>query len=48
MPFEAQHHPGAVAAQKVVATEHVSDKLLAKTAIALADEEMIMVVLPAP
>jgi prolyl-tRNA editing enzyme YbaK/EbsC (Cys-tRNA(Pro) deacylase) len=32
----------------VAATEHVLDKLLAKMAIALAGEEMIMVVLPAP
>jgi len=48
VPFEAQHHPGAVAAQKLAATEHVLDKLLAKMAIALAGEEVIMVVLLVP
>jgi Ala-tRNA(Pro) deacylase len=48
VPFGAQLHPGAVAAQKVATTEHVLDKLLAKMAIALTGEEMIMVVLPVP
>jgi hypothetical protein len=32
----------------VAATKHVPDKLLAEMAIALADKEMIMAVLPAP
>jgi Ala-tRNA(Pro) deacylase len=46
--FEVQHHPRAVTAQEVAATEHVPGKMFAKTVMVLADGEMIMLVLPAP
>ena len=46
--FEVQHHPRAVAAQEVAATEHVPGKMLAKTVMVLADEKMVMLALPAP
>ena len=40
VPFEAQHHPRAVTAQEVAASEHVPGKMLAKTVMVLADGEM--------
>jgi Ala-tRNA(Pro) deacylase len=40
VPFEAHHHPRAVTAQEVAASEHVPGKLLAKTVMVLADGEM--------
>jgi Ala-tRNA(Pro) deacylase len=46
--FEVQHHPRAVTAQEVAATEHVPGKMLAKTVMVLADEQMVMLALPAP
>ena len=46
--FEAQHHPRAVTAQEVAASEHVPGKMLAKTVMVLADGEMVMLALPAP
>lgn len=46
--FEVQHHPRAVSAQEVAAAEHVPGKMFAKTVMVLADEEMVMLVLPAP
>jgi Ala-tRNA(Pro) deacylase len=46
--FEVQHHPRAVTAQEVAATEHVPGKMFAKTVMVLADREMVMLVLPAP
>ena len=48
VPFETQHHPRAVTAQEVAATEHVPGKLLAKTVMLLADGQMVMLALPAP
>ena len=48
VPFEAQHHRMAVTAQEVAATEHVPGRMFAKTVMALSDEEMVMLVLPAP
>ena len=48
VPFEAQHHRMAVTAQEVAATEHVPGRMFAKTVMTLADEEMVMLVLPAP
>jgi Ala-tRNA(Pro) deacylase len=48
VPFEAQHHPRAVTAQEVAASEHVPGKMLAKTVMLLADGEMVMMALPAP
>jgi len=46
--FEEQHHPRAVTAQEVAASEHVSGRMLAKTVMVLADGEMVMLALPAP
>ncbi len=48
VPFEVQHHPRAVTAQEVAASEHVPGKMLAKTVMVLADGEMVMLALPAP
>ena len=48
VPFEAQHHPRAVPAQEVAASEHVPGKMLAKTVMVLADGELVMLALPAP
>jgi Ala-tRNA(Pro) deacylase len=46
-PFEEQHHPRAVSAQEVAASEHVTGRMLAKTVMVLADGEMAMLALPA-
>jgi Ala-tRNA(Pro) deacylase len=48
VPFEAQQHPRAVAAQEVAASEHIPGKMLAKTVMVLAGGEMVMLALPAP
>jgi Ala-tRNA(Pro) deacylase len=48
VPFEKQHHPRAVTAQEVAASEHVPGRMLAKTVMVLADGEMVMLALPAP
>jgi Ala-tRNA(Pro) deacylase len=48
VPFEVQHHPRAITAQEVAATEHVPGKMLAKVVMVLADGEMVMLTLPAP
>lgn len=49
VPFEVQHHPRAITAQEVAATEHVPGRMLAKVVIVLADNgEMAMLSLPAP
>ena len=37
VPFEVRHHPGAITAQEVAASEHVPGKMLAKTVMVLAD-----------
>jgi Ala-tRNA(Pro) deacylase len=46
--FEVQYHARAITAQEVAATEHVPGKMFAKTVMVLGDEEMAMLVLPAP
>ncbi len=46
--YERQHHARAVTAQEVAATEHVPGKMFAKTVMVLADEKLVMLVLPAP
>jgi Ala-tRNA(Pro) deacylase len=46
--FEVQHHARAITAQEVAATEHVPGKMFAKTVMVLGDEEMAMLVVPAP
>lgn len=48
VPFEVQHHPKAVPAQEVAATEHIPGKMFAKVVMVLADGEMVMLALPAP
>jgi Ala-tRNA(Pro) deacylase len=47
VPFKEQHHPRAVSAQEVAASEHIPGRMLAKTVMVLADEEMVMLALPA-
>jgi Ala-tRNA(Pro) deacylase len=46
--FEEHHHPRAVSAQEVAASEHVPGRMLAKTVMVLADGQMVMLALPAP
>lgn len=46
--FEEQHHPRAVSAQEVAASEHIPGRMLAKTVMVLADGEIAMLALPAP
>jgi Ala-tRNA(Pro) deacylase len=48
VPFEEQHHPRAVSAQQVAASEHIPGRMLAKTVMVLADGQMVMLALPAP
>ena len=48
VPFEEHHHPRAVTAQEVAASEHVPGRMLAKTVMVLAGGEMVMLALPAP
>ena len=47
VPFETQHHRIAYTAQDVAASEHLPGQLMAKVVIAIADGELIMLVLPA-
>ena len=47
VPFQLQHHTQAFSAQKIAAREHIPGKMVAKTVIALADDHMIALVLPA-
>jgi Ala-tRNA(Pro) deacylase len=50
VPYQTQHHPRAITAQEVAATEHVPGRMFAKTVMVTADggEKAIMLVLPAP
>ena len=48
VPFDVQHHPRAVPAQEVAASEHVPGRMLAKTVMVLADGQLVMLALPAP
>ena len=48
VPFEEQHHPRAVSAQEVAASEQIPGRMLAKTVMVLADGEIAMLALPAP
>jgi Ala-tRNA(Pro) deacylase len=45
--FESQHHPLAFTAQKVAASEHIPDRMLAKVVMVFAGEDLTMLVLPA-
>src|SRR6266508_6830613 len=46
--FEVQEHSMAFTAQTVAASEHVPGRMFAKVVMALADGELVMLVLPAP
>jgi len=48
VPFEVQHHPRAITAQEVAATEHVPGRMLAKVVMVVVDGQMVMLSLPAP
>ena len=48
VPFDVRHHPRAITAQEVAASEHVPGKMLAKTVMVLAGGKMVMLALPAP
>lgn len=47
VPFQLQHHAQAFSAQKVAESEHIPSKTVAKTVMALADNHMVALVLPA-
>ena len=39
VPYQGQHHPRAITAQEVAATEHVPGKMFAKTVMVLLTDE---------
>jgi Ala-tRNA(Pro) deacylase len=45
--FEVQQHRVAYTAQKVAASEHVPGRMFAKVVMARADDDLVMLVLPA-
>ena len=48
-PYQTQHHPRAITAQEVAATEHVAGRMFVKTVMVTTDGgEMCMLALPAP
>jgi Ala-tRNA(Pro) deacylase len=47
VPFQLQHHAQAFTAQKIAESEHIPGKMVAKTVIVLADNNMVALVLPA-
>ncbi|HEX2729657.1 MAG TPA: YbaK/EbsC family protein [Rubrobacteraceae bacterium] len=48
VPYGSHHHARAITAQEVAAVEHVPGKMFAKTVMVFADDELAMMVLPAP
>jgi Ala-tRNA(Pro) deacylase len=46
--FETEHHPAAFTAQEVAASDHVPGKMLVKVVMVLADDELVMLAVPAP
>jgi len=46
-PYMLQHHAQAFTAQKIAESEHIPGKMVAKTVIVLADNQLIALVLPA-
>ena len=46
--FSVHHHPPAYSAQRLAAVEHVPGSMVAKVVIAYADDQMVMLCLPAP
>ena len=47
VPFQIQHHAQTFGAQKIAESEHIPGKMVAKTVIVLADNNMIALILPA-
>ena len=47
-PYELREHAEAYTTQEIAALEHVAGKRMAKVVMVLADEDLVMVVLPAP
>lgn len=45
--YEVTHHPSRVTAQDLAQIEHISGRLVAKVVMVLADERLVMVVVPA-
>lgn len=45
--FQVQHHPLAYTAQEIAASEHVPGKMLAKVVMVRADDDIVMLALPA-
>jgi Ala-tRNA(Pro) deacylase len=45
--YTVQHHPAVFTAQEVAASEHLSTMIMAKVVIVVADEALVMLVLPA-
>jgi Ala-tRNA(Pro) deacylase len=46
-PFEIQHHRTTYTAHDTAVTEQIPDRMVAKVVIAVADEHLVMLVLPA-
>jgi Ala-tRNA(Pro) deacylase len=46
--FQVQHHAVAYTAQEVAAAEHVPGRMLAKVVMVFGDDQLAMLVLPAP
>ncbi len=47
VPFQLQHHAQTFSAQKIAESEHIPNKIVAKTVIVWADDHMIALVLSA-
>jgi Ala-tRNA(Pro) deacylase len=47
VPFQVQQHAQSFSAQRTAEAEHISSKMVAKTVIVLADQQMFALVLPA-
>jgi Ala-tRNA(Pro) deacylase len=48
VPFEIRHHPRAITAQEVAASEHTPGKMVVKVVMVLADGELAILAMPAP
>ncbi len=46
--FETHHHPTAYTAQEVAASEHTPGRMVVKVVMVLADDELVMLAMPAP
>jgi Ala-tRNA(Pro) deacylase len=46
--YELREHPEAYTTQEIAALEHVAGRRMAKVVMALAGDELVMLVLPAP